>query len=66
MEDNKLRNLRIIFISFIFLLVVSAFAVPYLFLNSNNTFLGAFFYWGSFALIVIYLTIKITSFWRNN
>lgn len=66
MEDNKLKNLRIFFITLIILLVISAFAVPYLFLNSNNTFLGAFFYWSSFALLVIYLTIKITSFWRNN
>lgn len=65
MDKDKLRKLRIFYVALILALVVSAFAVPYLILNSNNTFFGAFFYWSIFALIVIFITIKITSYWRD-
>ncbi|MGM0499462.1 MAG: hypothetical protein ACQERL_04520 [Bacillota bacterium] len=66
MENDKLKKLRLLYAALILMLVLSAFAVPYLMLNSINLFRGAFLFWLLFALIVIFLTIKITTYWRNN
>ena len=65
MKKEKLKRMRLIYICIMILLVISAFAVPYNFLNSINSFKGAFLFWSIFALTVIYLTIKITSYWRE-
>lgn len=65
MDNNKLKKLRLFYAALILLLVISAFAVPYLLLNSINLFRGAFLFWCLFALIVIFLTIKITTYWRE-
>jgi hypothetical protein len=64
--NDKLKKLRLLYAALILMLVLSAFAVPYLMLNSINLFRGAFLFWLLFALIVIFLTIKITTYWRNN
>ncbi|MFN2341242.1 MAG: hypothetical protein ABR547_08235 [Halanaerobium sp.] len=66
MKNEKLKKLRYFYLILIFLLVVSAFAVPYTLLNSINLFRGAFLFWSFFALAVIFLTIKITTYWRDN
>ncbi|MFP4198731.1 MAG: hypothetical protein ACOC2S_00345 [Halanaerobium sp.] len=66
MENNKLKKLRYFYLILILLLVISAFAVPYTLLSSINLFRGAFLFWSLFALLVIFLTIKITTYWRNN
>ena len=66
METEKLKKLRFFYTILILLLVISAFAVPYTLLNNINLFKGAFLFWSLFALIVIFLTIKITTYWRNN
>lgn len=65
MENKKLKKLRLFYSLVILLLVISAFAVPYTLLNSINLFRGAFLFWCLFALIVIFLTIKITGYWRE-
>ncbi|RAK04976.1 hypothetical protein C8C77_1363 [Halanaerobium saccharolyticum] len=65
MENKKLKKLRWFYLLAILLLVISAFAVPYTLLNSINHFRGAFLFWSLFALIVIFLTIKITGYWRE-
>lgn len=65
MENNKLKKLRLFYTVLILLLVISAFAVPYILLNSINLFKGAFLFWSLFALTVIFLTIKITTYWRE-
>lgn len=65
MKKNKLKKLRILFVSLILILIISAFVVPYTLLNSINLFRGAFLFWVIFALLVIFLTIKITSYWRE-
>ncbi len=65
MENDKLKKLRLFYTLLILLLVISAFAVPYTMLNSINLFRGAFLFWSLFALIVIFLTIKITTYWRE-
>ena len=65
MDNKKLKKLRIIYAALIFLLVIAAFAVPYMLLNSINLFRGAFLFWSLFAVIVIFLTIKITNYWRE-
>lgn len=66
MENDKLKKLRFFYLLIISLLVISAFAVPYTLLTSINLFYGAFLFWSLFALLVIFLTIKITTYWRNN
>lgn len=65
MKNDQLKKLRLLYLSLILVLVVSAFVVPYTLLNSINLFRGAFLFWLIFALIVIFLTIKITSYWRE-
>jgi len=65
METEKLKKLRFFYTILILLLVISAFAVPYTLLNNINLFKGAFLFWSLFALIVIFLTIKITTYWRE-
>jgi len=64
--NDKLKKLRLLYAALILLLVLSALTVPYLMLNSINLFRGAFLFWLFFALIVIFLTIKITTYWRDN
>jgi hypothetical protein len=65
LENNKLKKLRLFYTGLILLLVILAFAVPYTLLNSVNLFRGAFLFWSLFALTVIFLTIKITSYWSE-
>lgn len=65
MENEKLKKLRFFYTILILILVISAFAVPYTMLNNINLFNGAFLFWSIFALIVIFLTIKITTYWRE-
>lgn len=65
MKNKKLKKLRLFYTVLILLFLISAFAVPYTLLNSINLFKGAFLFWSLFALIVIFLTIKITSYWRE-
>ncbi|RCW47336.1 hypothetical protein DFR78_1133 [Halanaerobium sp. MA284_MarDTE_T2] len=66
MKGDKLKRLRLIYICIMVFLVISAFVIPYNFLNSINSFKGAFLFWSIFALTDIYLTIKITSYWGDN
>ncbi|ADO78124.1 hypothetical protein [Halanaerobium praevalens] len=65
MKKSKLKKLRWLYLSLILVLVISAFIVPYTLFSSINLFRGAFLFWLIFALIVIFLTIKITSYWRE-
>lgn len=65
MDKKELKKKRIFWLVIISLLVISAFAVPYLYLSEVYSFFGAFFYWSVFALLVIFSTIKITSYWRE-
>ena len=65
MDQQKLKNLRLIFLILIIVAVISAFIIPYICLASINSFKGAFLYWIFFAIFVIFLTIKITSYWGN-
>jgi membrane-associated HD superfamily phosphohydrolase len=65
MDKNELKKKRIFWVLVISILVVSAFAVPYLYLSDIYSFFGAFFYWSVFALLVIFSTIKIISYWRE-
>jgi len=65
MENKKLKKLRLFYSLLILLLVISAFTVPYTLLNSINLFRGAFLFWSLFALTVIFLTIKIITYWRE-
>jgi hypothetical protein len=64
-NKDKLKKLRLFYIILILLLVLSAFAVPYTILNEINLFRGAFLFWSLFALTVIFLTIKITTYWSE-
>ena len=65
MDKKKLKKLRIFWLIIIAVLVLSAFVVPYVYLNDVYSFFGAFFYWSLFALLVIFSTIKITGYWRE-
>lgn len=65
MDKKQLKKLRIFWLIVISVLVLSAFIVPYVYLNDVYSFFGAFFYWSIFALLVIFSTIKITSYWRE-
>jgi len=65
LENEKLKKLRLFYTILILILVISAFALPYTVLNKINHFNGAFLFWSLFALIVIFLTIKITTYWRE-
>jgi len=66
LKNDKLKKLRWLYTLLILLLIITAFAIPYLMLNSINLFKGAFLFWILFALIVIFITIKITTYWRSN
>jgi len=65
LDKKQLKKLRIFWLIVISVLVLSAFIVPYVYLNDVYSFFGAFFYWSIFALLVIFSTIKITSYWRE-
>ncbi len=65
MENKKLKKLRLFYSLLILLLVISAFVVPYTLLNSINLFKGSFLFWNFFALLIIFLTIKIVSHWED-
>jgi len=65
MDKNKLKKLRKFWVLFLTILVLSAYIVPYLFLNNFKTINGAFLYWTIFALAAIFSTIKITKYWRE-
>jgi hypothetical protein len=65
LDKNELKKKRFIYLLLIITLVISAYLIPYVFLSGANTFFGAFFYWSVFSLLVIYITIKITSYWRE-
>jgi len=64
-NNNKLKKMRLFYTFLILILVISAFAVPYTMLNQINLFRGAFLFWSLFALTVIFLTIKITTYWSE-
>jgi hypothetical protein len=64
-NKDKLKKMRFLYTILILLLVISAFAVPYTVLNQLNLFRGAFLFWSLFALTVIFLTIKITTYWSE-
>lgn len=66
MDQDQLKKLRWIYTILITILVTLAFVVPYTLMNNINLFRAAFLFWMIFALCVIFLTIKITSYWRNN
>ena len=65
MDKNKLDKLRKRWVIFLIILVLSAYIVPYMFLNHIEKASGAFLYWIIFALIAIFTTIKITNYWRE-
>lgn len=65
MENKKLKKLRLFYLLLILLLVISAFVIPYTLLNSINLFKGSFLFWIFFALLIIFLTIKIVSHWED-
>ncbi len=62
---DKLKKLRKKWILFLIILIISAYVVPYLYLNNVEKASGAFLYWIFFALIAIFSTIKITTYWRD-
>lgn len=66
MNENKLKKLRWIYAALIIILVITAFIVPFTLLSAINLFEAAFLFWMIFSLVVILLTIKITTYWRNN
>ncbi|MGM0411089.1 MAG: hypothetical protein ACQEQF_10055 [Bacillota bacterium] len=63
--ENKLKKLRKKWILFLLILILSAYIIPYLFLTNIERVSGAFLYWIMFALVAIFSTIKITSYWRD-
>ena len=65
MEKKKLKKLRLFYTILILMLVISAFVVPYTLLSSTNLFRGSFLFWIIFALVVIFLNIKITGCWKE-
>ena len=65
MDDKKLSKLRVTWVLWLAVLILSAFIVPYLFLSNVEKVSGAFFYWSIFALIAIFSTIKITKYWSD-
>jgi len=65
LNKEELKKLRIFWLTLIFMLVVSAFAVPYLFFRDSGSFFGSFLYWIIFALLVILAAIKVTAYWRD-
>lgn len=65
MDNKKLSKLRFIWIFWLILLILSAFIIPYQFLNEVKSISGAFLYWSIFAIVAIFSTIKITSYWRD-
>jgi hypothetical protein len=48
-----------------FVLVLSAYVVPYMFLSNVASVYGAFLYWNVFALVAITLIIVVTNKWRD-
>lgn len=48
-----------------FVIVLSAFTVPYYFLSGVTKIYGAFLYWGVFAIVAIVSVGIITSKWRD-
>lgn len=48
-----------------FIIVMSAFIVPYYFLSEVPRIYGAFLYWGLFAVTAIISVGIITSKWRD-
>ena len=61
MITSELKKWALIF----FVLVLSAFIVPYVFLANVATVYGAFLYWNLFAIVAILLIAVVTKKWRD-
>ncbi len=61
----ELRKKRIFWAIYFLLLVILAFAVPFVFLNQVAAFHGAFLFWCLFALAAIIGVAKITAHWPD-
>lgn len=66
MEDKKrLKSRRVRWFVWLLILVLSAYIVPYLFLEDTNKATGSFFFWTAFAITAIISTFKIIGMWRD-
>jgi positive regulator of sigma E activity len=64
-ENNSLKTKRIIWLIWLAILVISAYVIPYVFLDGVQRVTGAFLFWSIFALVAIGSTIRIISYWRD-
>ena len=61
-KPNPLRRDLILVV----LLVLSAYIVPFVFLNRIHAWYGSFLFWILFALVVMGLIVRATRRWRDS
>ena len=64
-QDENLKKKRFFWVIWLLVLVISAYVVPYVFLDGVQRIKGAFLFWSIFALVAIGSTIRIISYWRD-
>lgn len=64
-ENEDLKKKRKIWLAWLTFLIISAYVVPYVFLDNVQRVTGAFLFWSIFALVAILSTIRIISYWRD-
>ncbi|MDK2821167.1 MAG: hypothetical protein PWP31_1132 [Clostridia bacterium] len=67
MAENKkhLSALRLGWVMWFVLLILSAYIVPYVFMGNLPKMSGPFLFWTLFALVAIISTIRVTNYWRD-
>ncbi len=65
---NKMKNLkklRIYWILWFLILIVSAYIIPYQFIGGISKITASFLFWTVFAIFAIISTLKIITYWRD-
>lgn len=61
-----MRNKRILAVSLVMGLILSAYWTPYTWLSQVHAWTGSFLFWVMFVLAAILLNVWITSGWRDS
>ncbi len=64
-SDNNLTFKRWFWLIWLVILVLSAYVIPYVFIGGIVKITASFLFWTVFALVAIFSTIKIISYWRD-
>ncbi|HKL13932.1 MAG TPA: hypothetical protein VJ907_10030 [Halanaerobiales bacterium] len=65
MNKDELNKKRLFWVLWLLVLILSAYFVPFVLLRDVNQIEASFLYWTIFAILAIFSTIKITTYWSD-